>query len=143
VLVSALLERLQAGLDLSGEELLLDVAQRAQVRNPLHTLEHFLVVRVLKRPEDQRILAVEPTFYGLGQLSLGLKASPRAKRVALVALYGVFLCFSEIRQERLKPLNIRNACGERLEKRSLHPPLVPARDLPLGAWAYNRCLAWS
>ena len=57
---------------------------------------------------------------------------------------GVSLClgcikfsnaFSEIRQKRLKPLNIRNACGERLEQRSLHPPPVPARDLPLGVWA--------
>ena len=70
-------------------------------------------------------------------------ASPRARRFSLFGLCWVFLCFSEIRQERMKPLNIRNACGERLEKRSLHPPPVPARDLPLGVWAYNRCLAWS
>jgi hypothetical protein len=70
-------------------------------------------------------------------------ASPRARRVALFGLYQVFLCFSEIRQKRLKPLNIRNACGERLENRSLHPPPVPARDLPLGVWVYNRCSAWS
>ena len=62
-------------------------------------------------------------------------ASLRARRVALFGLYWVFLCFSEIRQKRLKPLNIRNACGERLEKRSLHPPPVPARDLPLGVGA--------
>ena len=45
--------------------------------------------------------------------------------------------------ERLKPLNIRNTCGERLEQRSLHPPPVPARDLPLDVRAYNRYLAWS
>ena len=70
-------------------------------------------------------------------------ASPRARRFSLFGLYWVFLCFSEIRQKRLEPLNIRNACGERLEKRSLHPPPVPARDLPLGVWAYNRYLAWS
>jgi hypothetical protein len=43
----------------------------------------------------------------------------------------------------LKPLHIRNACGERLEKCSLHPPSVLARDLPFGVWAYNQCLAWS
>jgi hypothetical protein len=63
--------------------------------------------------------------------------------VALFGVYWVFLhvCFSKIRQKRLKSLNIRNACGERLEQRSLHPP--PARDLPLGVWAYNRYLAWS
>ena len=28
-------------------------------------------------------------------------------------------------------------------ERSLHPPPVPARDLPLGVRAYNRYLAWS
>ena len=80
---------------------------------------------------------------GLDSWARAWGASPRARRVALFGLYWVFLCFSEIRQKRLKPLTIRNACGERLEKRSLHPPPVPARDLPLGARAYNRCLAWS
>jgi hypothetical protein len=56
---------------------------------------------------------------------------------------GFSYAFPEIRQKRLKPLNIRNACGERLEKRSLHPPPVSARDLPLDVRAYNRYLAWS
>ena len=42
---------------------------------------------------------------------------------------GFSYAFSEIRQKRLKSLNIRNACGARLEKRSFHPPPVPARDL--------------
>jgi hypothetical protein len=51
--------------------------------------------------------------------------------------------FRKYGRNACKPLNIRNACGERLEKRSLHPPPVPARDLPLGVRAYNRYLAWS
>ena len=74
---------------------------------------------------------------GLGELAQGPGVS------LCLGCIGFSYAFPEIRQKRLKPLNIRNACGERLEKRSLHPPPVPARDLPLGVWAYNRYLAWS
>ena len=74
---------------------------------------------------------------GLGELAQGPGVS------LCLGCIGFSYAFPEIRQKRLKSLNIRNACGERLEKRSLHPPPVPARDLPLGVRAYNRYLAWS
>jgi hypothetical protein len=50
----------------------------------------------------------------------------------MFGLYRVFPCFFENTAETPETAKYQKACGERLEKRSLHPPPVPARDLPLG-----------
>ena len=86
--------------------------------------------------------SVRSNFLAAWIVGLGPRELAQGPGVSLcLGCIGFSYAFPEIRQKRLKPLNIRNACGERLEKRSLHPPPVPARDLPLGVWAYNRYLA--